>query len=226
MRKFLLSLALLATGCAAPSQVPPPAVPPAAKTGAELPFEAWQVVDSLLEVRVYRDGPMMKLGHNHLISTDALAGVVELREPRTQSGFTLELPLDSLVVDDPAARVRAGADFAAPVPVKDREGTKRNMLGAAVLDASRQAVLSLRLDGLAGGPARYDALVRIGLRGEERLLNVPLTVEFAGDRMRIHAKLRLHHADLGLVPFTVALGALSVRDEFEIDCRLEARRRS
>jgi len=226
MRKFLLPFVLLATGCAAPSQVPPPAVPSAAQARAGLPFEAWQVVDSMLEVRVYRDGPMMKLGHNHLITSDALAGVVELREPRTQSGFTLELPLDSLVVDDPAARARAGTDFATPVPLKDREGTKRNMLGAAVLDASRQAVLSLGLDGIAGGPEKFEAFVRIGLRGEERLVSVPLTVEIAGDRMRINAKLRLRHADLGLVPFTVALGALSVRDEFEIDCRLEARRRS
>jgi hypothetical protein len=34
----------------------------------------------------------------------------------------------------------------------------------------------------------------------------------------------LHHADLGLVPFTVAMGVLSVRDDIEVDLRLEARR--
>jgi len=225
MRKFLLPLVLLATGCAAPPQVSPPATaPPEAKT-AGLPFEAWEVVDSSLEVRIYRDGPMQQLGHNHLISSAALTGVVELREPRAASGFKLELPLDSLVVDDPGARARAGADFAAPVPAKDRDGTKRNMLGTAVLDAARQAVLSLSADGLKGGPVNYDARVRIGLRGEERVVAVPVSVEFAGDRMRIHASLRLRHADLGLKPFTVALGALSVRDDIGIDCRLEARRR-
>jgi hypothetical protein len=36
----------------------------------------------------------------------------------------------------------------------------------------------------------------------------------------------LRHADLGLVPFTVAMGVLSVRDDIVIDCRLEARRAS
>jgi hypothetical protein len=98
------------------------------------------------------------------------------------------------------------------------------MLGPAVLDAVRQAVLHLTADGISGGPADYVARVRVGLRGEERVIEVPLTVSFEGDRLRIHASMRLHHADLGLVPFSVALGALRVRDDIEVDCRLEARR--
>jgi hypothetical protein len=53
---------------------------------------------------------------------------------------------------------------------------------------------------------------------------IPMTVTFEGDRLQVHADLRLHHADLGLVPFSIALGALRVRDDIEIDCRLEARR--
>jgi hypothetical protein len=224
MRKFLPFVLLLAAGCAAPPQVPPAAAPPPARAAEPLPYEAWEVVASRIEVRVYRDGPMMQLGHNHLVTSDALDGVIELREPRTRSGFKLELPLASLVVDDPAARAAAGSDFANPVPDKDRKGTVRNMLGPAVLDAARQAVLRLTADGVTGGPASYAARVRIGLRGEERVIEVPLTVRFDGDRLLIHASVRLHHADLGLVPFSIALGTLRVRDDFEIDCRLEAKR--
>jgi hypothetical protein len=138
MRKFLPSAALLLAGCAAPPPAPPPAAPPAARTTATMPYEGWDVVASRLEVRVYRDGPMMQFGHNHVITSEALDGVIELRDPRTHSGFTLDLPLDSLVVDDAAARAAAGAEFAAPVPEKDREGTARNLLGPAVLDAARQ----------------------------------------------------------------------------------------
>lgn len=222
MRKFLPFTVLLAAGCAAPPQVPP-AAPPARET-ATLPFERWDVVSSRLEVRVYRDGPMQQLGHNHVITSDALDGVIELRDPRTKTGFTLVLPLASLVVDDPAARAGAGAEFAAPVPEKDRAGTARNMQGPGVLDAARQAVLHLRADGISGGPAAYAARVRVGLRGEERVIDVPLTASFEGDRLRIHVSVRLHHADFGLVPFSVALGALRVRDDIEVDCRLEARR--
>jgi hypothetical protein len=93
-----------------------------------------------------------------------------------------------------------------------------------VLDAARQPVLRLTADGISGGPAGYVARVRIGLRGEERVIDVPLTVSLEGDRLQVHASIRLHHADLGLEPFAVALGALRVRDDIEVDCRLEARR--
>lgn len=224
MRKFLPSAALLLAGCAAPPPAPPPAEPSPPRAAESLPHEAWEVVSSRLEVRVYRDGPMQQLGHNHVITSDALDGTIELRDPRPWTGFTLELPLASLVVDDPAARAAAGPDFATPVPAKDREGTMRNLLGPAVLDAAHQAVVHLTADGISGGSSEYTARVRVALRSEERVIDVPLTVAFEGDRLRVHANLRLRHADLGLVPFSVALGALRVRDDIEIDCRLEARR--
>lgn len=223
MRKFLPFVLALSAGCAAPPQVPP-AAPPPPRAAESLPHEAWEVVSSRLEVRVYRDGPMQQLGHNHVITSDALDGMIELRDPRLRTGFTLELPLASLVVDDPTVRAAAGAEFVTPVPEKDRAGTVRNLLGPAVLDATRQPVLHLTADGISGGPADYIARVRVGLRGEQRVIDVPLTVSFEGDRLRIHASVSLRHADLGLAPFSVALGALRVRDDIEINCRLEARR--
>lgn len=222
MRKFLPLAFLLAAGCAAPPPAPPSAAPAAVER--QRPHETWEVVESHLEVRVYRDGPMARLGHNHLISSDAMSGVIRLREPRQDSGIELVLPLDSLVVDDPALRAAAGPDFADPVPQQDRDATRRNLLGPGVLDASRQPELRLTADGIAGGPGEYTAQLRIALRGEERVIEVPLSVREQDDRLSIHAGFRLHHADLGLAPFSVALGALRVRDDIEIDCRLEARR--
>lgn len=223
MRKFLLSLAVLAAGCAAPPPAPPPAAAPAVPA-ATAPFEAWDVTGSRLEIRVFRDGPMARLGHNHVITSDDLAGRIELREPRTASGFALVLPLESLVVDDAGARARAGLEFTAPVPDADRAGTRKNLLGPKVLDAALQPVLRLSADALEGGPEEYVARVRIALRGEERVVSFPLKAHFDGGRVTVHAHAVLHHADLGLVPFTVAMGVLSVRDDIEVDLRLEARR--
>jgi hypothetical protein len=223
MRKFLLPLAALAAGCAAPPPAPPPAAAAPAPVVAA-PFEAWDVVGSHLEIRVFRDGPIARLGHNHVIVSDRLAGRIELREPRTASGFTLVLPLDSLVVDDAGARAQAGPEFTAAVPDADRAGTRKNLLGPKVLDAALQPVLRLSADALEGGPEEYVARVRVALRGEERVIPIPLTAHFEGDRVTVHAHAVLRHADLGLAPFTVAMGALSVRDDIAIDCRLEARR--
>ncbi|HEX9707166.1 MAG TPA: YceI family protein [Steroidobacteraceae bacterium] len=227
MRKFLWPLMILLAGCAAPPQQPPvapaPEAPPAAPA---LPFEAWTIVASHLEVRVFRDGPMQKLGHNHLITSDALEGAIELRDPLTKSGFDLRLPLESLVVDEPAARDAAGGDFANPVPAKDREATRHNMLGESVLDAASQAVLRLTADELSGEPGSYQARVRVAFRGGERVIPVPFTVDIEGGELHAHASFHLTHADIGLLPFTAGLGALRVRDDIEIDLRLEARRAS
>ncbi len=225
MRKFLWPFMLLLAGCALPPKQPPAAPAPEAPppAAAALPSESWILVSSHLEVRVYRDGPMQKLGHNHLVTSDALEGSVALRKPMTMSSFDLRLPLESLVVDDPGARSGAGADFANPVPAKDREATRHNMLGESVLDAAKQSVLRLTAEELSGAPGSYQARVRVGLRGEERVISVPFTVTIEGGKLLARANFHLTHADLGLVPFAAALGALSVRDDFEVDLKLEAR---
>jgi hypothetical protein len=225
MRKFLWPFLLLFVGCALPPRqaptTPAPEVPPPA--AAAEPSETWNVVSSHLEVRVYRDGPMQKLGHNHFITSNALEGFIALRKPLTKSGFELRLPLESLVVDDPDARSGAGDDFANPVPEKDREATRHNMLGDAVLDVAKQAVLRLTAEELSGEPGSYRARVHVGLRGEERVVSVPFTLTIDGGKLTAHGNFKLTHADLGLVPFSVALGVLRVREDFAVDLRLEAR---
>ena len=227
MRKFLMSVVLILAACAAPPQQPPSAAPPETRPApvpAAGPSEAWDVTSSRLQVRVYRDGPMAKFAHNHLVTSTAVTGRIELREPRTASTFRFELPLESLVVDDEKARAAAGGDFAAPVSEKDREGTRHHLLGEKLLDAARQPVLVMTADGVEGGPENYTVKLRVSLRGEERVLSVPVTMKADGANLHLHANMKLRHADLGLVPFTAGLGAVRVRDDLEIECRLEARR--
>jgi hypothetical protein len=224
MRKILWPLVPLAVAaCAAPPREPAPSAPPVAPAAAVPGGEAWQVTGSRLIVRVYRDGPMQKLGHNHLITSDALAGEIRLREPLAGSRFALRVPLDSLVVDDADARARAGGEFAATVPDKDREATRRNLLGERVLDAVRQGEMRLTSESISGGPGNFEAQVRVSLAGTEHVVVAPFTVTVTDGRLVAHADLHFSHADLGLEPFTVALGALRVRDDFEVDLTVEAR---
>ncbi len=231
MRKFLWPVMLVLAACATPprEEAPPAGFPAPARPAPAAPAtpgQSWQVVGSRLEVRVYRDGPMQKLGHDHLVTSDRVAGDVVLRDPVTATSFELSLPLESLVVDDAAARAAAGGEFAAPVPAQDAEGTRRNMLGGRLLDAVRQPVMTLASESIVGEPGGYEARVRVSLAGGEHLVTVPFSVTIEGDIMKAHAHFSLKHADLGLEPFSAALGALKVRDDFEVELALEARRGS
>ena len=69
---WILLSAVALVGCAAPprGEMPPAAAPPTAAAESQRGAQSWTVVASHLAVRVYRDGPMQKLGHDHLITSD------------------------------------------------------------------------------------------------------------------------------------------------------------
>jgi hypothetical protein len=226
MRKFLWPVLLAVAGCALPprEEVPPAATVAVPSEKPAAPGEAWTVSGSQLDVRVYRDGPMQKLGHNHVVTTDRVTGTIRMREPVSASSFELVVPLGSLVVDDAAARARAGAEFAAPVEDKDRDGTRRNMLSEKLLNAALQPEMRLASESVSGEAGQYEAKVRVSLAGGEHVVAVPFTVTIEGGRLQAKAAFHLTHEDVGLVPITVALGAVKVRDDFEVDLTLEARR--
>lgn len=227
MRVVLLTVLLSLAGCAAPgrdARPQEPAAPPAQPaTAAAAPAEDWAVTSSRLEIRVYSEGPLKRLGHDHVIVSEALGGRVELRETLEASRFELALPLDSLVVDDPAARARAGPAFAEPVPPEDRAATRRNMLGESVLDAAARPVLGIAAEEISGSAGQLVARVRVSLGGEEHLVTAPFSLVREGGVLRAESSFTVTHAALGLEPFSIALGALRVADGIGIGLRLEAR---
>lgn len=214
MRRLTPILILLAAaGCAAPPR--PAAVHPApvAATGP-----THDVVNSEVAVSVHPAGPLAGLGHSHLIRSDALGGTIALGEPASTTSFALELPLASLVVDPPEAVTTVNDD--------QRAATRHNMLGPALLDAERFPELAIRSDGLEGGPQQFFARVQVGIRGEHRPIRVPVTVTITGDLLTATGRFTLTHGELGLEPYSVALGALRVAETIDIEFRLAARRRS
>lgn len=217
-----LTLVLLIPGCAMPPR-PPPAPPPG-PVEATAPGERYTVSTSEVVVKVYRDGPLARLGHNHVIASTALAGSVVLRAPLEASGFALEMPLASLVVDDPARRAVAGAEFPPEIPAADRDGTRENMLGPRLLLADSHPVLSL--DALAIRPegAGYRVDTRVGIAGKSVSLSLPVAFTADGDQLRVSGEFTVTHAELGLEPFAVAMGALRVREDIGVSFSLVATR--
>jgi hypothetical protein len=158
---------------------------------------------------------MANLGHNHVLTTRTFQGRVE-RRPDGEYTFDLELPVASFIVDDPAARATEGPDFAAPVADDARAGTRTNLLGERVLDASRYPLIRLTGSTQALGSGAASVTVDVTLRATTRRFLVPVQVDTSGPVPRLEGELRFTHADVGLEPFSVMGGMLRVRDELGV----------
>lgn len=232
-RAFAAVLATVAiavqTGCA-PRRAETPAIlaPPAATPALEGSIPAGArvyVVDpqaSQVTLRVYRAGPLARLGHNHVITSTDEAGLAWTTGPLAQSGFVLRVPVAGFVVDDPAARAAAGPDFPGEVPADAREGTKRNMLRPEVLDGERYPEIVVRAEAFSGTWEQPAAEARITLRDQTRSVPVPLTVERDDAALVARGSFQILQSDFGVTPFSVAGGAIQVADPVQVSFEIRA----
>jgi len=216
----------LLAGCAPRRAEPPLQAPPPTPAGVAMP-EGARVFDidpqrSVVTIRVYRAGPLAKLGHNHVITSGRESGLVWRGPEPAGSGFELRLPVASLVVDDPAARAAAGPDFAGVVPESAREGTYQNMLRPEVLDGARFPEVTVRSGGLGGTWDRPVAIAEVTLRDATRRIEVPLEFSEAGATLAVRGSLRIRQTDFGMTPFSVAGGAIQVADEVDLSFEVVA----
>lgn len=213
---LLFSMLLLGLqGCAQRAPLPPlPAGAPADfPTQRYLSADVLAVQSGTLTVRVYRGGRLARLGHNHVITSEAVAGLLQPGpDGPTGSYADLYLPLASLVIDSDAARQAAGPDFSSRPSEKDRQGTLANLLGARLFDAAqypyvRAAVTMTNTDR---------ASVALTVRDHTSTHVVPVLVEPEANRMKISANWSVTHADIGLTPFSALGGAIVVADPIHL----------
>ncbi|MBS0397566.1 MAG: YceI family protein, partial [Proteobacteria bacterium] len=224
---YLLSSALLvlAASCGVvPRQSSP------GDTGIPMPRPATPVMrivqeQSEIRARVYRAGPLAGFGHNHVISWKA-GGWISEAPTLARSAFAIEVLLEQAEVDDPGQRAQEGAEFAGAVPAEARARTRRNLLGERVLDTAHHARMSIRSVAIDESGALPVARVLVSVAGHETSRSVPFAIERSPGEVRASGELKLKQSELGLVPFSILLGALQVRDEIEVKFNLVARRQS
>lgn len=210
-----LAGALLAGCVSAPVPRPGPAVAsPAAP--AEPAAQRLSIATGQLVLQVYRDGSLQRLGHNHVVSSTALSGWVEPTDAQGSGRFRVELPVDSLAVDDPALRAAAGPEFSAAVSDADRAGTRRNMLGPALLDAAAHPLIVAEGEFASHPGGEIELPLRLWVKGVARELRVPVTITGRDGGFDIESRFVATHAQLGLVPFSVAMGAIRVREDIAV----------
>jgi polyisoprenoid-binding protein YceI len=201
---------------------------PAPGTDFPIPADAREYrVDaaaSLLQVLVYRGGAMARLGHNHVIASHHLAGSVWLTGDPLATRFDIRFPVNELTIDEPALREAVGSpDFPAQVPQSAREGTRTNLLSGALLDGAHHAEIRLRATDVRGANGAYDVGVQVTFKDSNYSLRVPVTVSREAGAVVASGEFPLRQSDLGLKPFSVAMGTLVVLDDMKVRFRLTAR---
>ena len=213
-------------GCAPFARAPRPAAPlPPLSAPAAVPGTLYRIDAGRSELRilVYRGGLLESHGHNHVLISRDLAGEIHLPPDRRGGSFELSLAVVTLAIDEPVARREEGAGFESEPSAADIEGTRGNLLGSRVLNAAAFPRLTVRGVGTgAPGPETVDA--RMEVAGRIAAITVPIRVEASADELTISGQFVVSQTSLGLTPFSVALGALQVRDELRIRFRIVAQR--
>jgi hypothetical protein len=173
---------------------------------------------------VYKAGTLSRVGHNHVISVGQLAGDVYVAPTLADSKLELTIPVEQLVVDDPKLRAREGEDFSSVPSEKDIEGTRHNMLSEKVLDAEHHKTLEIMGTGPVGPQGRQELHLSVSLLGRTVDLVVPTEVKLEDDRLEASGKFQLTHEQLGMMPFSVLLGALQVANEMTFAYHVVAHR--
>jgi hypothetical protein len=208
----------VAAGSPAESAPPPPPPPPP----RDVPTYRIDPAESSLRVLAYRAGTLASLGHDHVIENHALTGWVGLAPRAEQASFYLEIPVAAFVIDAEAARADAGPEFAAEVGSDAKEGTRRNMLGPALLDAEHYASIAVRSLAFQGSEPNLVATVVAEVAGHATTLTIPVHVTRGERRVTARADFSVRQTELGLTPFSVMRGALRVADEIKLRLLLVA----
>jgi len=174
---------------------------------------------------VYKAGALARLGHNHTIAVGDLRGTVRAKPADlAASSFDLEFTVANLVVDDPALRKTLGADFESVPSANDIEGTRGNMLGERVLDGEKYPKVRIVGNGPIVRAGAQALTVKVELLGRTVDLTVPTQVTIDDERVQATGEFELNHADLGMQPFSVMLGALQVGEKLSFSYSVIARR--
>jgi polyisoprenoid-binding protein YceI len=173
---------------------------------------------------VYKAGALARLGHNHVISAPTLRGSATLHgDDLSAAEFEIVIPVAELVVDNPDLRKGLGEEFASVPSEDDVAGTRKNMLSDRVLDGEKFSTIRITGAGPHAADSGQVIDISVELLGRTVTLRVPTTVTLDGDRLEASGAFELTHADLGMKPFSVMMGALQVAENLSFAYRITAR---
>jgi hypothetical protein len=210
--------------CTAPHPRPAPQFPvPQAAPIRALPAPGDYQIDtaqSELRLLVYRAGPLAHLGHNHVMVNRNVSGGVQIADGISASSFFISAPASGFIVDDPQARAEEGGDFAGDVPEDAKAGTRRNMLGAAVLNAAANPQVTVKSVALTGSLDALSADLEINAAGHTSKISAPFVLQGDAHQLTASGSIELRQTALGITPYSLFGGALQVQDSMQLNFKI------
>jgi hypothetical protein len=222
--RVAIAIAILSlAACAAPRLRPVTRQVPAGAALQSLPAPGEYPIDSNgseLRLLVYRAGTLAGLGHNHVMVSRALSGLVRIGADVPASSFSLKLRADSFEIDDAQSRQQEGGDFPGDIPEDAKEGTRRNMLSSAVLNAAEYPDITVKSASITGTLNDLNADVEISAAGHASHVSVPLSLQADAHGFTAAGSMELRQTALGLTPYSLLHGALQVQDAMQLKFKI------
>lgn len=194
--------------------------------------------ESVFSVVTHRGGVMSTLAHNHLITASDYEAEFRFdADAYEETRFKLDVPVDSLVIDDGTDRERWAQRIAelgiednlGSPSEKDRKKIRKTMLGKNQLDAANYPAFIFELVSLTRveDPTEPDGFnhasrVDVTIRGVTNQLTFPMNITEGADTLYIEGFAETAFTAFGIKPFSAALGTVKNRDEFHLYLNLTA----
>ena len=174
---------------------------------------------SQIKVIVRRGGLMARLGHDHVVASNHVQGLVFLDRDRQQCRAQLFAPLAMLQVDNPQHR-EAAAMTTRP-SAQDIAGTTSNMLKSLEAETYPFAqLLSADCSGALNGQA---VPVTLNIHGVSQEMQLAIRLKRSDDnQLVVSGDFAILQSDFGIEPFSVMNGLLKVQDRLQLSFELRA----
>ena len=172
--------------------------------------------ESWIRILVYRAGLMSGLGHNHVISSLDINGLIKCTTALRDVSLDVHFPVTMLVVDNAEQRDMEGDDFPGQLSDKDIQRTRRNMLGRKLLDADNYPEIRIRSRDVSGDLESLTVVADFVVAGQTNSITFPASVRRVKDQLLISGMAQVSHKELGLKPFSAGFGTLRVHQDISI----------
>lgn len=174
---------------------------------------------SRVVVRVYRGGRLARFGHDHVVASHQVQGLILWTRDFRARRADLYAPLASLIVDE--ANLRQLYGLSTQPSAGDIAGTRNNML-YKTLRVNSHPFVTLHLEALGGSSPVMPVRADITLNGITRTQQVDVVVKETPGSLYFAGAFKVRQTEFGLEPYSLLGGLLRVEDEVDIDFALVA----